>query len=224
VAVTGSTAPVPRADRRVTRRSTSTAVLVASAIAVLVASTLAVVVAVHPGPLPGELGYVQWWQDLGGPVPDLADLVWTVTGTEAALVVVAAAAALLTWSRGWGGVLAAAIAVLTMLVVQPGVKDIVDRPRPSPEVVDVRAKTESESFPSGHSMSTTTVWGAAAGAAWITRRRALAAVAAVPVALTFVAAAVLGVHWPTDSIAGTLLGATAACLIVRCVVEARSSP
>jgi undecaprenyl-diphosphatase len=197
---------------------------VAVAVLVLVASALAVVVAVHPGPVIGEVGYVRWWQDLGGPVPDLSDLVWTLTGTEAALVVVAAAAAVVTWSRGWRGAAAAGIAVVTMLVVQPAVKDIVDRPRPSADVVDVRATTTSESFPSGHSMSTTTVWGAAAGAAWVARRRALAVVAALPVAMTFVAAAVLGVHWPTDSIAGTLLGAAAAYLIVRCIVGRRTSP
>jgi membrane-associated phospholipid phosphatase len=182
--------------------------------AVLVVIGLAVAVVTHPGPLPGELGYIRWLQDLDEPVPTLADVVRATTGTEAALIMAAVPAVWLLARRGWRGAIAVAIAAATMLVVQPAVKDIVDRPRPSPQLVDVRADTESMSFPSGHSMSSTTVWGAIAGAAWARRRRIVAIAAAVPIALTFFSSGVQGVHWPSDAIAGTLLGATAAWLIV----------
>ena len=106
------------------------------------------------------------------------------------------------------------IAVVTMLVVQPMVKELVDRPRPSPELVEVRAEATSMSFPSGHSMSTTTVWGAVAGIAWVGGRRRLAVGAAVPVVVTFLASGVQGLHWPSDAAAGTMLGAIAAAAIV----------
>jgi membrane-associated phospholipid phosphatase len=70
------------------------------------------------------------------------------------------------------------------------------------------------SFPAGHSMSTTTVWGALASVAWARGRRAVAVAAAAPIVFTLVASGVQGVHWPTDAIAGTSLGAVAAWLIV----------
>jgi len=184
------------------------------AFAVLLAIGLGLLVVAHPGPLPGELGVVRWLQDRSEPVPTLADAVWTVTGTEAALVGAALPAGWLLARRQRQGALVVAIAAVTMLVVQPLVKELVDRPRPSAQVVTLRAEAESMSFPSGHSMSTTTVWGAVAGVAWAHRRRAVAAAAAVPIVLTLVASGVQGVHWPTDAIAGTLLGATAAWLIV----------
>ena len=180
--------------------------------AVLVALGLALAVAAHPGPLPGEVGYVEWWQGLGEPALSIADAVWSTTGTEAALVVAAAAAIWMLGRRGQRrqGAVVIVVAAVTMLVVQPVVKQIVDRPRPSPELVLVRAETQSPSFPAGHSMSTTTVWGAAAALAWRRRRMALAVAAVAPIVLTFFAGAVQGVHWPTDAIAGTLLGAAAA--------------
>lgn len=184
------------------------------AFAVLLVIGLALVVVAHPGPLPGELGYIGWLQDLDEPVPTLARFVWTTTGTESALVVAAVPAGLLIGRHKRRGVIVVAIAAVTILVAQPAVKAVVDRPRPSPEQVTVRAQTVSMSFPSGHSMSTTTVWGAAAGAAWACRRRGIAVATAVPIVLTFFASGVQGVHWPTDAIAGTLLGATAAWQIV----------
>lgn len=184
------------------------------ALAVLLAIGLALTIVGHPGPLPGEVGYLGWLQDLDEPVPTLADAVRMITGTEAALVVAAVPAVWLLGWRGRQGAIVVAIAAVTMLVLQPAVKETVDRPRPSSQLVTVRAPTDSMSFPSGHSMSTTTVWGAVAGAAWARRRRGVAVATALPIVLTFFAGGVQGVHWPTDAIAGTLLGATAAWLIV----------
>jgi len=191
------------------------------AFAVLLAAGLALLVIAHPGPLYGELGYVRWLQDLDEPVPTLADVVWMVTGTEAALLVAVLPAGWLLARRERQGAIVVAIAAATMLVVQPLVKELVDRPRPSAQLVSVRAEAESMSLPSGHSMSTTTVWGAVAGVAWSRRRRAVAAAAASPIVFTFVAGGVQGVHWPTDAIAGTSLGAVAAWLIVPRVPIAR---
>jgi membrane-associated phospholipid phosphatase len=183
---------------------------------------LALLVAAHPGPLPGEVGYVRGLQRLGEPVPTAAEAVWAATGTEPALVVVAGVAAVWLLRRrgarhavGVAG--AVAVAATTMLLVQPAVKDVVDRPRPTSADVEVRAATTSETFPSGHVMSTTTVWGAAMIVAWRRCRRAVAVVVSVPIALTFVSSAVQGVHWPTDAVAGTLCGAAAAWSIAWCI-------
>lgn len=174
---------------------------------------LAVIVMAHPGPLPGEVDYIRWLQDLGEPVPSTAEFVRLTTGTEGALLVAAVPMGWLLWRGGRPGAIAVAIALATMLVAQPLFKEIVDRPRPTAEQVEVRAEHESMSFPSGHSMSTTTVWGAAVGATWALGRRRWAAVAAIPIVLTFFSSGVQGVHWPTDALAGTLLGSVAAWLI-----------
>lgn len=181
-----------------------------SLVAGLVVLALTLAVLVHPGPLPGELGYLHWLQDLGEPVPTLAEIVRATTGTEAALVVLIVPAAWMVWRHRIAGAIAVAIALASMLVVQPLMKEVVDRPRPSVEQVDVRAEHESMSFPSGHSLSTTTVWGAIAGFAWLHGRRRLAAIAVLPIVLTVFSSGVQGVHWPSDALAGTLLGALAA--------------
>jgi undecaprenyl-diphosphatase len=153
---------------------------------------------------------LRWWQKLGEPVPTLADGVRLTTSTEAALILFAVPAALVINRYRRAGGLAVAIAVLTMLVAQPVIKEVIDRPRPSAEQVDVRAEYDSNSFPSGHSMSTTAAWGAAALVAARHRRPRLAAALCVPIALTSVASLVQGVHWPSDSLAGLMLGGISA--------------
>jgi undecaprenyl-diphosphatase len=187
--------------------------VVAAALALLAGLTLAVLV--HPGPLPGELAYVDWLQSLGGPVPEAAELVRLVTGTEGSLVVGALPAVWLVRRRGRAGAAAVLVVVVAMLVVQPLFKELVDRPRPDATQVDVRAEHSSTSFPSGHSLSTTALYGVAVGLALRERRRAPALLAAVPVVVTGVASGVQGVHWPSDALAGTITGALAAALAVR---------
>ena len=160
------------------------------------------------GPLPGELAAVRRAQSWPEPFPTVADWVWTVTSTEAALLVMIAPAAWLIYRYRWHGATAVAVAVLTMLVVQPVLKELVDRPRPTVEQVDVRAEHSSMSFPSGHSMSTSTVWAAAACSPSDSASGGSPGVLCVPIVLTAAASSVLGVHWPSDAVAGTLLGAT----------------
>lgn len=194
------------------------------ALALALVCALAIAVTLHPGPLPGEVAYVRWFQTRGEPVPTLADVVRATTGTEAALVVAVVPGAWLVWRDRRAGLFAVAIAAATMLVLQPALKELIDRPRPAADVVEVRADHSSKSFPSGHSMSTTTVWGAAAGFAWYRGRRYLAGAALVPIGATFVASAVHGVHWPSDALAGTSLGAGAAAAIVSSVTRAVATP
>ena len=191
-------------------------------VAVLIATVLGGVVAVQPGPLGGELAFVRALQDLPEPVPSLAEFVRFTTGSEGALLVAAPAIAWLAWRRRRRDYLAIAVVLGTILVVQPVAKEIVDRPRPDSSQVDVRAGHESRSYPSGHSLSTTTVWGAAAGLLWLARRRRLAVMATVPIVLTGFASSVQGVHWPSDAIGGTLVGFAAAVIVVRLVDDSRT--
>lgn len=190
----------------------------------VVVVALAVLVALHPGPLVGEVAVVRWLQDLPQPVPRAAAAVELLTGTEAALV---AGAPLAFWSivrRHRRGLAAVAVAAAAMLIVQPVLKDVVDRPRPSAGQVEVRAERESESHPSGHSLSTTTLWGAVAAVAWRRGRRRWAAVAAAAIPLAAATGMVQGAHWPSDVISGTLIGAIAARLVVGCLHGSATAP
>jgi len=86
-----------------------------------------------------------------------------------------------------------------------GVKRVVRRPRPNAPEVDVRVGTPSRlSFPSSHASSTAAAavaYGALLGPGWTAR---LGAGLVAPMMLSRV---VLGVHFPTDVLAGSLLGA-----------------
>ena len=186
-------------------------------IAVLSLVTLTIAVVVHPGPLPGEIPYVGWLQRLGEPVPSLAGFVRSTTGTEGSIVVGLIPGVWLVRRYGRAGLRAVLIALFALLVVQPLYKEVVDRPRPDATQVEVRAVHTSKSFPSGHSLGTTVVWGTLAAVAWQRRHRAVAVAAAVPIVATGFSSGVQGVHWPTDAIAGTLVGLLTAGVIAHTI-------
>lgn len=180
--------------------------------AMLLALTVAVVVA--DGPLAGEVGYILWWQGFGTPVPEFADVVRATTGTEANLVIGIVPAVWLVHSHGRGAAAAVGVVLVAMLIVQPVSKELVDRDRPDSQQVEVRAENSSRSYPSGHSLSTAAVWGTAALGAWRIGRRRWATACVVPIAGTGVSGAIHGVHWPSDAIAGTIIGLGAAWIAV----------
>jgi undecaprenyl-diphosphatase len=179
---------------------------------VLVALTVAVLVA--DGPLAGEVDYILWWQGFGTPVPEFGDVVRATTGTEGNLLIGIVPAVWLVRRHGRRGAAAVAVVLVAMLIVQPVSKELVDRDRPDAQQVDVRAENSSLSYPSGHSLSTAAVWGSAALLAWRTGRRWWAVVCVVPIACTGVSSAIHGVHWPSDAVAGTIVGLGAAWIAV----------
>jgi membrane-associated phospholipid phosphatase len=196
------------------------AVLFAAALAVAAVVTMAVAVVVHPDPLPGEVASVRRWQMLAEPVPTLAEWIRLTTSTQATLLVAAVPAVWVIRRYRRAGVVAVVIVVVTMVIAQPVLKQIIDRPRPTAAQVDVRAPYTSKSFPSGHSMSTTAAWGTAAIVAARRHRPFVAVALCLPIASTGVASQVQGVHWPSDAVAGTLIGALAAGAAASVLVRA----
>lgn len=197
------------------RTQIGTGPLVLGTVAFLALAALTAAVVVVDGPLPGELSIIHWLQDLGQPARSFADVLRVTTGTEGNLVVGVVPAVLLVRRHGRRGVAAIVICLIAMLVVQPVSKELVDRDRPSEAQVDVRAENTSRSYPSGHSLSTTTVWGAAALYAARAGRRRWAVVLALPIPATAVASGIHGVHWASDAIAGTIIGGAAAWAAIR---------
>lgn len=95
-------------------------------------------------------------------------------------------------------------------VITPVLKIIFHTPRPTADLVAVYAHESSYGFPSGHAL------GAAIMVAlvwwwtkkWKKQQRAVARIAVVVMALTVGWSRVaLGVHWPTDVLAGWVIGA-----------------
>lgn len=200
-------------DDRPPARSTSAAPHAAAVVGVVAATvlvTLTVAVLIVDGPLRGEIEIIRRLQDLGGPAAAFADVLRFTTGTEGNLIIGLVPAVWVIRRHGRRGVAAVAICLAAMLVVQPVAKELIDRDRPDEEQVDVRAEHTSKSYPSGHSLSTTTVFGAAALYAARRGRRGWALLIAVPIPCTAVASGIHGVHWASDAIAGTIIGGFAA--------------
>ena len=157
--------------------------------------------------LPGDVGIATWAQGLAFPGETLSDAVRAVTSTEVVLGL-GAAIALILWLRGHrrqAVLLAAGLILLPLL--QGSVKEIVDRPRPTADLVELRASFSSPSFPSGHVMSGTYLYGfllyfsftlpLATAARWL-----LGLCSLFLLVLGGPASVYLGIHWPSDILGG----------------------
>jgi len=161
--------------------------------------------------LPGDERIIAWAQDRVFPGETLSVAVRAVTGTEVVLGTGAATAVLL-WLSGRRREAAFLVAGLLILpLLQSGLKELVDRPRPAAPLVELRAGYSSPSFPSGHVMSPTFLYGFLL---WQSMRPALPSALRVPVA-TWSACVLLfggppnvwlGVHWPSDVLGGWAWG------------------
>jgi undecaprenyl-diphosphatase len=161
---------------------------------------------------PGDLDLTQRLQDSGFPGLRLSKFVRAVTTTQVVLGTGGAIAAAL-WLFGWrrqAVLLVAGLAVMALL--QSGVKELVDRPRPTADLVELRAGFSSPSFPAGHVMSPTLLYGFALYLAMVLKlplvvRVALVGWSAFVLALTGPANVYVGVHWPSDVVGGYAWGA-----------------
>ncbi len=161
--------------------------------------------------LPGDTGIASWAQDLFFPGQALTDAVRSITSTHVILAG-GGALALVLWLlayRRHALIFAAGLVILPLL--QSGIKEIVDRPRPSGDIVELRASFTSPSFPSGHVMSSVYFYGfllylGLALPLTTTARAALVAISGAVLALSGPANIWLGVHWPSDVLGGYAWG------------------
>ncbi|MER6444876.1 hypothetical protein DEJ51_02925 [Streptomyces venezuelae] len=152
----------------------------------------------------------------------LSDWVWDPWTMRA---LAAAACALLWWRGDRGRALTVALVTVAASVLQQGLKALVGRERPVwPDPVD---SAHYAAYPSGHALTATVVCGlllwllhrparGVVPVAWVVTAWVVAVVSVLGVGFTRV---YLGVHWPSDVLAGWLLGvalvAVAASVPVR---------
>ncbi|MFC7450459.1 phosphatase PAP2 family protein [Rhodococcus daqingensis] len=108
--------------------------------------------------------------------------------------------------RQWAGVAVGAVGAHAASIV---IKRVIRRPRPNDPSVAVNVSTPSKlSFPSSHATSTT-------AAAVLLGRLTGLPLPAVLVPPMLLSRLVLGVHYPTDVLAGSALGAASAAVVLR---------
>jgi undecaprenyl-diphosphatase len=195
------------------------AAIVALAAAVMVLSGVAEDVTRHNGLASSDAAHLRLFTDHRPDFVVNAARIVTDLGGVFVLAIIAVAAGLLLWYRGVPLVAAAAPALalgVGATLADIG-KQVVDRPRPG---VGLRLIAQGEpSFPSGHATDSAAVFlTLGLVLAVFVLRRPLARLATVAAGSLLVAAIgltrlVLGVHWPTDVLAGWALGATAALTV-----------
>jgi undecaprenyl-diphosphatase len=177
----------------------------------LLAGSVALTVVVSSYPSPDAeadvIRAVQAW-----PVPGRAfsRAVRAVTTTPFVLAVGAALVAALWWRGARREAMTLAMLFIVLPAAQAGLKVLVDRPRPDDALV--RAEVSSPSFPAGHVMGPTVVYGSllflgVVSVRWSRWWRLIAVAWPVMVlATTGIVNVYLGVHWPTDVLSGYLWG------------------
>ena len=157
--------------------------------------------------LPGDLDVTEWVQGSLFPGMGVSRLVRAVGSTEVVLATGGAVAVVL-WLMGWRRqALLLALGLVVLPFLQHGLKELVDRPRPTPDLVELRAGFSSPSFPSGHVMSAALLYGFLL---YLSLRIALPGLLKVALLgwcafMLFVsgpANVYVGVHWPSDVVGG----------------------
>jgi membrane-associated phospholipid phosphatase len=140
--------------------------------------------------------------------------VLTALGRPQTLVVVALVVAVLVAAGRRRAAALVVVATLGAWLVNIGMKDVIDRTRPAFD--EALARSSGASFPSGHAM---TSGGAAAAVAIVVRRR-WATIAGVAFVVVIAATRVLlGVHWLSDVVVGSLLGGAWALSCARVLLR-----
>jgi len=178
----------------------------------LAGSIVLSVLAAQHARLPGDLDLTQRLQDSIFPGLRLSKFVRLVTATQVVLGTGGAVAVAL-WLFGWRRqAVLLVVGLVALPLLQSGLKDLVDRPRPTADLVELRAGFSSPSFPAGHVMSPTLLYGfllylAMALKLPVALRAVLVGWSVFVLVLAGPANVYLGVHWPSDVVGGYAWGA-----------------
>ena len=173
-----------------------------------IAADRAIMVAVHHAANPALDGLMRALTFIGNPVP--------------MTVITLCAAGVLAALGRRGEALALVLGVAAASLLDTGLKELFERVRPQ---LWPRPPVAGDSFPSGHALTSTVAFGAMAafaGRAFPRYAPAFAAAAAVLVAGIAFSRVYLGVHWPTDVVAGMAIGYVVLVVLLRATPHART--
>jgi undecaprenyl-diphosphatase len=140
----------------------------------------------------------------------------TRMGNEDVMLGVVLTAVVCFLGMGWKrGALAVVVAGLSVLVLNDGVKQLVGRERPDVpwRLIDLPG---SPSFPSGHALGSMAIY---TTLGWLVARRWGAAIGVVLAVVVGLTRLYVGVHYPSDVLAGLLAGGAVAVLAAQVAGE-----
>jgi len=197
-------------------------------VAALVAITLGLsIIASGDNVLPGDVAVAKFIQDAPQPparlIADFGN--WIGSAKVCVVVALGVVAPLLIWRRPWE----ASLIVLATLArtLNSALKEIIDSPRPTPDLVRVTEHASGLGFPSGHAMGSMLCYGATALIATrvVSHQRARHAIQIVCAAIILMVGfgrVYTGAHWPTDVVGGYLWGTILLMVAVRIAAMLRN--
>lgn len=145
---------------------------------------------------------------------DVARVVTELGWFKVLLPLTVGAGIVLAVAGGWREAWRPAVTLLIAANANAWIKDLIGRPRPEGDLW--AAFAPGFGYPSGHSAQAAAAWLALAfalAARWPARRRVILGVGMAIIGLVGATRVILGVHSPTDVLAGWALGAAVALLL-----------
>ena len=153
-----------------------------------------------------------WMQAFEGHLFPMMHFVSFISSRLPATIIVVSVAIWLGRSgRRIEAILTSSVTVISSLAIVPAIKSLVDRPRPTPDLVQVMTLSQGESFPSGHATFAVVFYGflfylLPSLTSNRTAVKTLRILLATLIGLTTASRIYLGAHWFSDVIGGLVLG------------------
>jgi undecaprenyl-diphosphatase len=171
-------------------------------------------------PFPGDVPFLRWVRSWGHPlVADFMQAV-SVLGKSILMVGLAGIVMLILYIRRQQAQFRAAAGVLIILFFTPILQWLVNRSRPSADIVGSDAHMRGLGFPSGHAFQSFVLFGFLVYLAairvkktWL--RRSIQALLVFLILSIGISRVYLGAHWPSDILGAYLLGSSLLALLYR---------